>query len=347
MKVAVVRNRKNLGVLHRFGRPSPETYGRKSVQRVMDALRAGGHEVGVFEADATLIDSLRGFIGTDEFGRPDGLVFNMSYGIQGDCRYAHLPAMLEMAGVPYTGSSPFGHTLALDKVVTKILLRDAGVPTPDWTVMERPRRDPGDLRYPLIVKPRHESTSFGLRIVNDGIELFEAVEAIRDLYEQDALVEAYVDGREVNVGLLGNAPLEVLPPVEIDFGTRTLRIDTIDDKFHRTEQEPQKICPAPLPPETTDLLHQIAVRTFRATHCRDYARIDLRLDQTGQPTVLEINSMASLGAGGSFVLAARTAGLDFEALVNRIVDVTHLRYWNRPAPRTAIEPQPALERIAS
>jgi len=346
MKVAVVRNRKNQGVLHRFGRPSPETYGRKSVQRVMDALRAGGHEVRVFEADASLFESLRGFIDADPFGRPDGLVFNMSYGIQGDCRYTHLPAMLEMAGIPYTGSSPFGHTLALDKVVTKILLRDAGVPTPDWTVMERPRRDPGALKFPLIVKPRHESTSFGLRIVSDGAELYEAVEAIQDAYEQDALVESYVDGREVNIGLLGNAPLEVLPPVEIDFGARALRIDTIEDKFHRTEQEPVKICPAPLPVDTTRFLRHIAVQTFRATHCRDYARIDLRLDVDGRPTVLEINSMASLGDGGSFVLAARTAGLDFTALVNRIVDVAHLRIWSRPAPRNLIAPQPALERIA-
>src|SRR6201989_1422163 len=109
MNVAVVRNRSREGVVARCGRPSPETYGRKSVQRVLDALRAGGHDVACVEADVTMFAALERLLGRGpRTGGPTGLALNMGYGIQGDCRYTHAPAMLEMAGIPYTGATPLG-----------------------------------------------------------------------------------------------------------------------------------------------------------------------------------------------------------------------------------------------
>lgn len=333
MKIAVVRNRKNEGVVCRFGRPSPEIYGRKSVQRVMDALRAEGHEVKAIEGDGKMVSALQRFMPPDSGGRPTGLVFNMSYGIQGDSRYTHTPSILEMAGVPYTGSTPFGHTLCLDKVVTKILMRDAGIPTPAWRVMERPSADASGMEFPLIVKPRHESTSFGLELVHDGAALHRAVEAILDIYQQSALVEQYIPGREVNISLLGNKLPQVLPIVELDFGGRATQLDTWDDKYHKADDEPQKCCPADLADALTDELRDLAIRLFESAYCRDYARIDVRIAPDGRPYVLEINSMASLGAGGSYVLAASHAGLDFQGLVARIVDTAHERYFGIPAPR--------------
>ena len=344
MKIAVARNRKNKGVICQFGRPSPEVYGRKSVQRVMDGLRAAGHEVKVLEADSTLLAKLAQFMPPDPAGNPTGLVFNMAYGIQGECRYTHLPSILEMAGIPYTGSSPLGHTLSLDKVVTKKLLRCAGVPTPDWVVMTRPERDLARLKFPLIVKPIHESTSYGVRLVHDGQELAEAVETVLDNYEQPALVETYIDGREINIALLGNDPPEILSPVELDFGSRALRIDTQKDKFHLAIDEPEKRCPADLTETCLTALRKIARDTFHAVQCRDYARIDLRLDKDGNPWVLEINSMASLGEGGSYVLAAQENELNFDALVCRIVDVAHLRYYGIPAPR-CFNPLPEISHL--
>lgn len=228
--------------------------------------------------------------------------------------------MLEMAGVPYTGATPLGHAVSLDKVVAKTLMRDAGVPTPAWAVLSAPG-DPGDLRYPMVVKPRHESTSHGLQLVHDRAQLDAAVLEIADRYKQDALVEEYIDGREVCVGLLGNDPPAALPAVELDFTDRRLRLMTFDDKYHRAQDEPTKICPAPLPQPLARELERIAVATFEACHCRD----DVRLDADGRPYVLEINSMASLGAGGSFVRAAETLGLDFDALVDEIVEVAAQR----------------------
>jgi len=334
MKVAVVRNRDNHGVISRFGQPCPEVYGSRSVQNVIDGLRAGGHTVAFFEGDKRLIANLEQFLPPEgESGRPGGMVFNMSYGIQGDCRYAHVPAMLEMAGVPYTGSTPLGHALALDKVVTKILMREAGAPTPAYRVLSRAGEEAEGLRFPLIVKPRHESTSYGLHFVRDGRELASAVREVVEEYQQDALVEEYIEGREVCVGLLGNDPVELLPLVELDFSGRELRAMTWADKHHKTANEPRRICPAAVSEELAGRLRAAALATFRACRCRDYARVDIRIDPSGEPFVLEINSMASLGAGGAFVLAAKTAGYTFEALVCRIVDVAHQRYFGTAAAR--------------
>src|SRR5215475_5966490 len=167
MRVVVVWNNDHSGVLNRFGQPCPERYGLRTVENVMTALREFGHDALLCEGDKELLAALERFMPPDPQGRPTGMVFNMAYGIQGECRYTHVPAMLEMAGVPYTGSSPLGHALALDKVITKQLIRKVGVPTPNFQVGSRHGTDISDLRFPVVVKPRHESTSFGLQLVHD------------------------------------------------------------------------------------------------------------------------------------------------------------------------------------
>lgn len=334
MRIAVVRNRENAGVIARFGRPSPEVYGRQSVQRIIDGLREGGHDVGVFEGDMTMMPALKEFLAVDgATGAPDGLVFNLSYGVQGDCRYTHVPSMLEMAGVAYTGSSPLGHTLALDKVITKILMVDAGVPTPKYAVIGAAGGDVSHMTFPLVVKPKHESSSFGLKLVHNQSELDEAVIAIVREYAQDALVEEYIPGREVAVAILGNGKdtPHTLPLVEVDFGGRHLAMMTHADKMHKSDQEPTRVCPAPLDAGLEAQLREIALKTFKACHLRDYARVDIRIDALGKPWVLEINSMASLGWGGAYVLAARTAGYSFSELVCAIVDSASKRYFGVPA----------------
>jgi D-alanine-D-alanine ligase len=131
MKVAVLRNRSSEGIINRLGQPCPEVCGKRTVQRVIDGLAANGHTVACVEADKTMLAELERFmLPYPVSGRPAGIVFNMSYGIQGQARYTHVPAMLEMAGLPYTGACPLGHALSLDKVVAKRLMRDASIPTP-------------------------------------------------------------------------------------------------------------------------------------------------------------------------------------------------------------------------
>jgi len=336
MKIAVVRNREDSGILSRLGQASPERYGRKSVQSVLNALREGAHVARVFEGGMNLLHDLKEFMPEDPVtGRPTGMVFNMSYGIQGEARYAHVPNMLEMAGVPYTGSGPRAHAVCLDKALTKLLLRQAGIPTPRFHLIGSAEDADGmsDLQYPLVVKPRYESTSCGLALVHQRSELVAAAGRIVSEFQQEALVEEYVDGREIAVAVLGNSTAEVLPLTEIDFGGRLVRMITRPDKFHKTDDEPQKICPAPVGEDLGRKLREIALGVFRACQCKDYARVDIRLDGEGRPFVLEINSMASLGTGGAYVTSARAAGYDFTRLILRIVDVAHERYFGSPALR--------------
>ncbi len=329
MRVAVVRNKDVSGVINRFGQRRPQPPGPQPQDysdNVVAALQEGGHEVLLCEGDKGLIATLQQFMPPDSQGRPSGIVFNLAYGIQGEHRCTHVPAMLEMAGVPYTGPGPLGFGLEHDKVITKILLRDRGVPTPNFRVMSRGTESIGGLRFPAVVKPSREDDSFGLQLVNEPAELKRAVEVIVEQYEQDALVEEYIEGREISVPLLGNGELEVLPLVEQDFGDRATRIMTWEAKYIAAAA-PSKTCPAQIGSKLAMVLRDISVATFRACQGRDYARVDIRIDRAGQPFVLEINGAPSLSTDSSYLVAAEAAGHSYSSLVNRILDVAHIRYF--------------------
>ncbi|MER8792525.1 ATP-grasp domain-containing protein [Mesorhizobium sp. M0983] len=331
MRIAVVRNDENTGVINRFGQSCPEKFGRDAGNRVAAALQEGGHETLLCEGDKRLLATLERFMPPASQACPSGFVFNLAYGIQGECRLTHVPAMLEMAGVPYTGSGPLGHGLALDKVITKRLIRDRGLPTPNFRVMRDGTESTGELRFPMIVKPRHESDSCGVQLVHEPAQLRQAVEVNVAQFAQDALVEEYIEGQEIWVALLGNEELEVLPLVEQDFGDRETRFVTWEAK-HMEAAAPPKICPAQIGSSLATGLRDISVATFRACQCRDYARIDFRIDRSGQPLVLEINTMPGFDTGNAYALAAMTAGYSFSGLVNRILDVAHTRYFGSAFP---------------
>ncbi|CCV10499.1 ATP-grasp domain-containing protein [Mesorhizobium sp. STM 4661] len=332
MRVAIVTNSDFNGVINRFGQPWPqppqpwpqEVY--RTAERVEAALQERGHETLVCEGDKGLLATLERFMPPDPRAGPSGIVFNLAEGIQGEKRLTHVPAMLEMAGVPYTGCSPLGIGLTSDKVITKMLIRDHGVPTPNFRVMRRGTESTGDLRFPVVVKPRHEDYSLGLQIIHDHSKLSQAVEVVVTKYTQDAIVEEYIDGREICVALLGNGELEVLPLVEQDFGDRETRLMNWDAKFVAAAAVP-KICPAQIESGLETMLRDISVATFRACNCQDYARVDFRIDRSGQPFVLEIGSMPTLDMSSSYSVAAATAGYSFSSLVNRILDIAHTRHF--------------------
>lgn len=332
MKVAVVYNRESKKVINLFGTPNREKYGKKAITRIVNALKGGGHQVETFEGDKDLVQNLEEFMPRVVKGERPGMVFNLSYGIQGQARYTHVPAILEMVGIPYVGSGPMAHSLSLDKVVTKMILLQHSLPTPEFAVLLAPDDPVPDLAFPLIVKPRNESVSFGLKIVYDADELREGAQAIFDKYEQPVLVEQYIDGREVNVGVLGNSPPEAFPPAELDFGQGGPKIYTYEDKAHKSGRDVKVICPAPLDEKSLARAQELAIRAFRALGLLDCCRVDMRIDGDGNFFILETNSLPSLGEHGTFVAAAETIGLDFPALVNRLVEVASARYFGTPKP---------------
>ena len=333
MKVAIVYNRDSRNVINLFGAPNQEKIGLKTIRRLENALRAGGNQVKAFEADKALIDRLEEFMPRVVKGEQPGMVFNVSYGLQGQARYTHVPSILEMVGIPYVASGPLGHSLALDKVVTKMILRQHGVPTPEFAVLDSPEAPiPPEVVYPSIVKPKNEAVSFGLRVVQNEDELRDGTRLIFEKYGQPVLAERFIEGREVNVGLLGNNPPEAFPPVELSFGAGGPQIYTYEDKTGRSGRSIEPICPAPIGEELNTRAQEIAVAAFSALGLYDCARVDFRLDDAGNLYVLEVNSLPSLGEHGSYLVGAAEVGLDFQGFVNRLLEVARARYFGTPNP---------------
>ncbi|MGK0201725.1 MAG: D-alanine-D-alanine ligase [Planctomycetota bacterium] len=332
MKVAVIYNTKSERVINVFGTLNQERYGKKAIERIVACLKRGGHQVRAIEGDKDLIEKLEDFMPRVIKGERPGMAFNLAYGIQGQARYTHVPGILEMVGIPYVGSGPMAHSLALDKVIAKMIFVQHGLPTPEFAVLQTPEDRVPDLRFPLIVKPRNEAVSFGIKIVNDEAELRAAAGVIFEKFQQPVLVERFIKGREVNVGLIGNRAPEALPPAELIFGEGGPQIYTYEDKTRKSGRTVSVACPADLDEATNKRVQELAIAAFDALGCLDCARVDMRLDEEGNPYILEINSLPSLGEHGSYVVAAEAAGLDFCALVNRLVEVASSRYFATPEP---------------
>jgi D-alanine-D-alanine ligase len=343
MKVAIVYNRDSQRVINLFGAPNHEKIALQTIDRIATGLRKGGHQVKAIEGDKDLVSHLEYYMPRVVKGELPGMVFNVSYGIQGQARYTHVPSILEMVGVPYVGSGPLAHSLALDKVVAKMIFKQHGIPTPEFTVMDFPEASLGDIIYPAIVKPKNEAVSFGIRIVQNEEELREGAAVIFEKFKQPVLVEQYIKGREVNVGLLGNNPPEALPPVELIFGKTGPAIYTYEDKKRTSGREVSWECPANLSKEILSRAIEIAKQAFYKLGCYDCARVDMRLDAAGILYVLEVNSLPSMGEHGSFTIAAERAGLDFDKLVCRLVEVASARYFGTPSPPDLAKPAKNVE----
>lgn len=332
MKVAVIYNRESMKVINLLGALNPEKYRVEAIQRITKALKASGHQVRTFEGDKHLIENLEEFMPAVVKGERPGMALNLAYGIQGYARYTHVPGILEMIGIPYVGSGPLAHSLSLDKVVAKILFKQNGLPTPDFAVLETPDFPSPELNYPLIVKPKSGADSFGLTVVHNETELREAAALIFDQYAEPVLAECYIEGREINIGMIGNPP-EAFPPVELDFGEGP-HVFTNDDKGGRSGRTVKYLCPAELDEETTRKAQEIACKAFTTLQCNDCARVDMRIGEDGKLYLLELNSLPSLGYRGSFVVGAQHAGLDFRSLLNRLLDSAIQRYFGTAAVAT-------------
>jgi D-alanine-D-alanine ligase len=326
MKVAIIYNQDRTAVINTFGMQNKEVYNPKTVKLVAESLEKGGHNVSVIDGNMNVIENLQNFMPKVVEGETFGMVFNMAYGIQGESRYTHIPSLLEMLGIPYVGSSPAGHALALDKVITKIIMQQHQIPTPDFWVFSSAKEDMQNVKYPVIVKPKMESVSFGLKVARNETELKLAVEFVIREFKQQALAEQFIRGREFAVGIIGNSPIETFPVLEIDLNGDPDAIQTAEDK----QKKPRaKICPALISEELAQQMKEYSVQAFRALQLRDFARVDIRVDENNRIYLLEINSMASLGRTGSYVYAAKMHGLEYSALVNKMLDVAVVRYFTK------------------
>lgn len=329
MYIAVIHNINQTNVINRIGIQNREMYYRCEIDKVVSSLIIKNHIVRDFDGDKYLIQYLESFLpAVKKGGKTEGIVLNLAYGIQGNSRYTHVPSILEMAGIPYTGSAPLAHSVALDKEMTKRILLQSGIVTPRFVLLDRKldreEAEQFELSYPLIIKPENEAASFGISVVDSPEKLVGVVNKTLGEFHQPLLIEEFLCGREFNVGVLGNgSALEVFDPVEIDFSGSGHCFQSFEGKKNGSYRH---ICPADIPDTLKNELKEIARKTFQVLKCKDYARIDFRLDKDMKPYVLELNSMAAIHQNGSFFHGARNAGYDYSSMLERMIEVATARY---------------------
>lgn len=312
----------------------------ETVAAVADALRAFGEVI--------LLEAIGDFPRRLADARVD-LLFNMAEGMSGPSREAQVPAIAEFLGVPYTASDPLTLAIALHKGRTKEILRHRGVATPPFLLVESfrdlPRLDA--VGYPLFLKPVWEGSSKGIGSAN-RVETSRAAKARAEhllaTYHQPVLAEAYLPGQEFTVAILGNEPdVRCLPAIRYRFETLprgALPVmgyeakwvwDTPDAALEVLE------CPAEVEPALNQAIQATALAAYRAIGCRDWARVDLRLDAQGAPNVLEINPLPGIipdpAANSCFPRAAAAAGMPYAELIQTVVRIA----WRRIAGRELAE----------
>ena len=313
-RVAVIRNHVEPGTRSRRT--------MRSVQKIVDALREARYKVKVMEGDQTLPRELKRFFPEDSAGGREGVVLNLAHGSRGDAGTTHVPAMLEMFGLAYTGPTPLGHAMTFDRMAAKVLMYQAGVPTPAFQLIPTDHPEQVDLPYPAVVVPRYELDAKPA-VVSDRRQLRTAMRRLRRAGVKEAVVEQSITGRFLAVSLLGNDPIECLPLVEVDANR-------------------ERICPAQVDERTARRIRRHARAAFLACGCRDYGRVDVRIDENDQLWVVEVRTLGILAGQGTFVSAATQAGYSFPDLLARIVEVTRARASGRPVRRASSERTPSL-----
>jgi D-alanine-D-alanine ligase len=305
---------------------SPET-----IAALAAALEAHGHDTVILGDGPTLLRRLL------DGPRPD-LVLNIAEG-RGNLRgrEARVPAVLEMFGIPYTGSDPLTLAAALDKDCAKRLMRAGGVPTPDWVLIDGcndkaskadQRKKLDALPLPVFIKPAFEGSSKGIvgsNLIDSRDELHRAVERLQRDYAQPILVEEYIEGDELTVGIVGHEPQDVLGIMHViplkDHERFVYGIDVKRDWLDRIRYE----CPANLSPADEAAVRKAALGAWRALGCRDVTRLDFRL-RRGVPYCLELNPLPGLSpTTGDLVILAGMVGVGHTELIGRIVESAQMR----------------------
>ena len=300
----------------------------KSEHDVVSTLRGLGHEV----RKLGIYDELRPLRQAINEWQPH-IVFNLLEEFRGMPAYDHnVVSYLELLGVAYTGNGPQGMVLARDKALAKKILRFHRIRTPRFVVFSSGRKAklPKHLTYPVIVKSQMEEASAGIAqasVVTNDEDLAARVHFIHEKVKTAAICEQYIDGREINVGVIGNRRLEVLPPWELTFSDlddTQWRIATHKVKWDLDYQQRHGIriaAAGDIPPKIIAELGTIAKRTYRALELRGYARMDFRLTAENKPYLLEANPNCDISRDEEFASAALAAGYSYGKLLQRIVDL--------------------------
>jgi D-alanine-D-alanine ligase len=308
----------------------PKGRRKTDVQEVAAVLRKAGHEVAGLAVDGTP-ECLRNLAQAQA-----DLVFNLveSFG-DDDAKEPHVAAYYDLLGLRYTGSGARGLTLAMDKALAKKVFSFHGVSTPRWAVVWRGRLDSAhDIDFPVIVKPAREDGSIGIgfdALAGTIKELMERIDQLHAEFNHPVLIEQYIEGREIYMGVLGNEQAEALPPVELDLShlpKGTPRIAGSEVKWAEGTRayRGSKVRVPKLPDDVRETMERAAVTAFHALGLRDYARVDFRLARDGTVYLIEANPNPYLSSGAEFIKGARASGRTYGQTILEIVELARARY---------------------
>jgi D-alanine-D-alanine ligase len=306
------------------------------IAQITETLGALGHRASTLALTGKLeplVDGLRR-------AEPE-LVFNLAESFGGKSALeSNVAALLNLAGLRYTGSSPAGLLLAGDKSLAKQVLRAHGIRTPEFATLYRGALDSaGALTFPVIVKPPQEDASLGITsasVVHEIGDLFARIDSLQSEYQQPVLVEQFIEGRELYVGVLGNAHPEALPVIEMDFTgfpADRPKIASWQAKWGDDGEGSgaeyagtRSVFPTDLDPALVARVQAVAIDAFEALRLRDYGRVDLRVTASGEIYVLEVNPNCYLERSAEFARAAERHGVSYDALLARIIELANARY---------------------
>ena len=313
-----------------------DTYAEWDTWETINALKEAlevFHDVKLIEADENAFQKFR-----EE--RPD-IVFNIAEGFKGQSRESQIPSMLEMLGIPYTGSDALTLGICLDKTRAKEILTYHNIPNAKFITVDRFQPISNHaFEFPLMVKPSLEGSSKGIfssSLVRNYDELNAEIKRVMEEYDQPAIVEEYLPGREFTIALLGNGQgTKTLPMIEIKFedfpeGVEHLYsyeakwiLDTKERAFDVFE------CPASIEKKLEKKIKDTVLKTYNVLRCKDWSRIDIRLDKNGIPNIIEINPLPGImpnpTENSSFPKAARAAGLDYNEMIQNVLYEACIRY---------------------
>ncbi|CAN5548939.1 ATP-grasp domain-containing protein [soil metagenome] len=306
----------------------------ETIEGLKSAIESGGHTVSLIEADTDSYDKLRAI-------RPD-FVFNVAEGSGGVSRESQIPSMLEMLDIPFTGSDSISIGICHDKSRCKEILSYHEIPNAKFFITDDPDKINSNLNYPQFVKPLHEGSSKGIYnscVVNNEAELKNEIKRIKECYDQPSLVEDYLTGKEFTVALMGNGnSVRVLPIVEIN-------LDSVPEGFNKiysyevkwffdTRENQLDIfkCPAEIPNVLYKKIEGTCAKAFNALRLRDWARMDVRLDNNGIPNIIEVNPLPGIlpdpADNSCYPKAGRAAGMDYNTLINNVLNAAINRTKN-------------------
>jgi D-alanine-D-alanine ligase len=300
-------------------------------EQIFEALEKLGHEPSYYVLDGRP----QSLLGLAKCGAD--LIFNITESYAGDdTKEMHVTAFLDMLDIPYTGAGPHAHTLAQDKSIAKKMFAFYGIQSPYFATAYRGTIDHAhDIKFPLIVKPTSEDGSIGIdaaAVVTSVKELMERVDYIQTEFDSPALIEEYIEGREIYAAVLGSyEKAYALPLVELDLSKLPKgmpKIASQDVKFEK-DSEAYKLTKSgiaeDLDEETATKLTEIAIKAYRAVKLRDYGRIDMRVTKKGEVYVIEANPNPWLSSGQEFAMAAKKSGLSYAQMIGEIVDLAMAR----------------------